>query len=114
MEVRQNRLVRVTESAPVRTGAPSAASGAKGADSTSALLNLTRTGCVTTAPKSKRRERRNQMINDIVEAVSAVVFAVLVTILFWLFLYATPDQSSGEADMFRQQIMDREAGHGQD
>lgn len=54
------------------------------------------------------------MINDIVEAVSAVVFAVLVTILFWLFLYATPDQSSGEADMFRQQIMDREAGHGQD
>lgn len=38
------------------------------------------------------------------EAVGAIVFAILVVILFWLYLFATPDQYSAECEYERAQM----------
>lgn len=42
--------------------------------------------------------------SEIVEVLAAIASFVLILVLFWLFLIATPDQLSGEADLFREQM----------
>ena len=41
---------------------------------------------------------------DIMEIVGGILFAVVVILLFWLYLFATPDQYSAECDFERSQM----------
>ena len=41
---------------------------------------------------------------DITEIVGGILFAVLVILLFWLYLFATPDQYSAECEYQRDQM----------
>ena len=43
-------------------------------------------------------------MKDFIDIISGIVFAVLVVILFWLYLFATPDQFSAECEYQREQM----------
>lgn len=42
--------------------------------------------------------------SEIGEVFGAIAFCVLTVVLFWLYLIATPDQLSGEAELFSAQV----------
>lgn len=42
--------------------------------------------------------------SEIGEVLGSIAFCVLMVVLFWLYLIATPDQLSGEADLFGAQV----------
>ena len=44
------------------------------------------------------------LLGELCEAAGAVLAVILWAILAWLFLVATPDQSSAEADLVREQM----------
>ena len=41
---------------------------------------------------------------DIMEIVGGILFAVVVILLFWLYLFATPDQLSAECEYQREHM----------
>lgn len=43
-------------------------------------------------------------MKDFIDIIAGIVFAVLVVILFWLYLFATPDQLSAECEYQREQM----------
>lgn len=43
-------------------------------------------------------------MKDFIDIISGIVFTVLVVILFWLYLFATPDQLSAECEYQREQM----------
>jgi len=45
-------------------------------------------------------------MKNLIDIIGGIAFCVLVVLLFWLFLIATPDQMSGEADMHKQMCED--------
>ena len=48
--------------------------------------------------------RVKMWLEDVCEAVGAVLAMLILTILAWLFLLATPDQRSAEADAVAEEI----------
>lgn len=44
------------------------------------------------------------MFNKILEMIGAVLFAALVILFFVLFLFATPDQKSGECEILTHEM----------
>lgn len=43
-------------------------------------------------------------MKDFIDIIAGIVFAVLVVILFWLYLFATPDQISAECEYQREHM----------
>jgi len=49
---------------------------------------------------------KNEIIDGIKEWLGGVVLVTLVGLLVWLYMEATPDQLSGEADLLHEEAME--------
>ena len=43
-------------------------------------------------------------MKDFIDIIAGIVFAILIVILFWLYLIATPDQFSAECEYQREHM----------